>query len=101
MPPTGTNDAFEAPYVLVTPRKHVVRVLHSGKPPNLNAPTFLRSPTVFSPYLRAVLFVTAMTSVSKNGVGRRSVRPLFASSSFASAYVAAPVFGVEDLWCTT
>ena len=64
MPASGTNDAFVTPYVFVSPRKHVGRVLHSGKPPNLKLPTFFRSATVFSPYFFAVAFVTAITSVS-------------------------------------
>ncbi len=48
----------------------------------------------------AVAFVTATWSVSKNGVGFSTVYPLAPSSDFASAYVAAAVFG-EVLWKTS
>ena len=72
MPASGRNDAFVSPYCFVYPMKQVLRVLHSGKPPSLKLPAFLRSPIDFRPYFVAVAFVTATTSVSKNGVGLRT-----------------------------
>ena len=73
IPASGTNVAFVSPYCFCRPTKQVFRVLHSGRPPNLNAPTFFMSEIVFRPYFFAVAFVTANASVSKNGVGFRTV----------------------------
>src|SRR4051812_20391742 len=64
MPPRGTHCTFRSPHDRLLPTRHVFRVLHSGKAPNLKLPTFFRSPIDFSPYFFAVAFVTATTSVS-------------------------------------
>ena len=69
--------------------KHVFRVLHSGNPPNLKLPAFFRSLIDFSENFFAVVFVTATTSESKNGVALRTVQPLAPSSFCASYHVAA------------
>ena len=67
----------------------------------MNAPTFFRSPIDLRPYFFAVAFVTATTSVSKNGVALRTVKPFAASSLRASFVVAAAVPGEKLWWKTT
>src|SRR5438270_571156 len=59
IPASGTNCTFVSPYDFLYPTRHVLRVLHSGKAPNLKLPTFFRSPIDFKPYFFAVTVVPA------------------------------------------
>src|SRR4051794_11839825 len=101
MPDRGTHCAFEIPYAVLYPAKHVLRISQSGKPPNLKLAAFLRSAIDFSPYFFAVAFVTATTSVSENGVAFSRVKPRLRSSCFARLYVAVAELPDFGRWKTT